>query len=102
MKGLKLSKLVSACVPIVASLPPLGAAGLTHSKCAKSAAYLRSPKAESPWSDAQALEAASAARPPSPRAAARKASLLRCSTRVVRSLGRAAAADAPHLQPFCS
>src|SRR5262249_61589895 len=100
MKGLKLSKLVSACVPIVASLPPLGAAGLTHSKCAKSAAYLRSPKAESPWrgaSDAQALEAASAARPPSPRAAARKASLLRCSTSAVRSLGRAAAADAPHL-----
>src|SRR5262252_5363305 len=31
------------------NVPPLGALGLTYSKCGKSAGYLRSPNPEMPW-----------------------------------------------------
>src|SRR5690606_14734332 len=48
MYPLRLLKVMRAAVPIVASRPPLGASGLTYSKCLKSAGYFRSPKAESP------------------------------------------------------
>src|SRR5262245_34094074 len=48
MKLLKLSKVVSAAVPMVEIRPPFGASGLTQAKCVKSGAYLRSPNADRP------------------------------------------------------
>ena len=46
---MRLSKVWLPPVPRKLMVPPLGASGLTKSKCLKSGGYLRSPKLEMPW-----------------------------------------------------